>query len=147
MKFIKTPLEILEQYVFTAKATTRYDPNDLFKGIFKGTISLSPVPKLKCMVTGDEAIGFQTACSKICLRPDILQRLVLLSLEPEEYKTLITMFPNEHYFESDFYWNGVAQQPKAEYLDPNIWYTPKKDLEKLTATLIPSKNCPDLEIF
>lgn len=118
-------------YVYTAGGCYQFDPNSIFVGIFNGTVPLTPLPNEKCMVTGEEAVGFQTNKSKMLLRPDILQRLILLGLEPNEYDVLIANYPDEHYLESDFYWKREAQQSKVEDFDSKLMYTPAKILAEM----------------
>ena len=148
LKFKKVK-HCLEQYVFTKDKTVQFDPNGILIGVIDGKVSLEPVPGLVCAVTGEEAIGFQTMSMQVALRPDILQRLVLLSLSKKEFKKLFALFPDEHYLEGDFYTEtGSKCQPKAEYMPKNNWYIPAKVVKEIKKNLEnPEPPHYDIEIF
>jgi len=136
MKFKENKsLWILDQILYTNTIETKLDPNSVLTTVLQGSIPLTPVPHEVCMLTGEEAIGFQTNTSKMLLRPDIFQRLVLLDLHKDEYKKLIAIFPQEHYLEEDFYSeNGMPIQPKSRYLPQHLWYTPESWKQRLNKT-------------
>jgi len=145
MEFAKS-LPVSKLCVITAKGNFQFNSSSLLDAILDGNLDLVAVPDEKCILTGEEAMGFQTRESKLVLRPDIFQRLILLSLSPKEFNTLVSFVPDEHYLDTDFYQRGIALQPKAEYLEPSFWYIPetvRKEKQGLNATEVNN----ELDIF
>ena len=90
------------------------DPN----GIVEYCLYSKPLPvvseEYKCFVTDRPGLAVQTDTLTLDLVPDIVRRLFLVALTPEEYKRIRkAVYDHEFWIHDDFYdENGIALQPK-----------------------------------
>lgn len=117
------PLDII---LFSEGEVNIMDPNAFLNAIFEATLNLKPLKGTKCTITGEEAMGIQTSKMQVLLRPDIIQRLGLLELSRQEWKTLKDIAPDECMLGTACYNCGYAIQGKLKYMPESRMYVPFK---------------------
>jgi hypothetical protein len=100
-------LPVLRLEVEDANAVKVFDPNTIAMWIFEhGEKSLVPIEPAGI-------VKYRSCDFELCLKPEVLARLVLIDLSPSEYFELRNQFGMAHEWHDDFYdeATGIALQP------------------------------------
>jgi len=108
---------VIEQKISDGRnRTLSLCPNHVVTALFSGMLDFEPDPKLTCEITGQKgAVKYEDADATYILAPDIMLRLINLSLHKREYRKLIKNRNGKIPFllHDDFYGDdGTAYQPR-----------------------------------